>query len=107
MQVDAAGLTFGRHARVISQVACKYRQLRVAAHLDGWLKAPGLQLPPFKTYFGVLTGPLMTRKLGTLAAHFQKERLIGRDLLIREIGAFYDLVDFERLLAEYTQDSLE
>jgi hypothetical protein len=40
----------------------------------------------------------------TFAAHFQKEGLA--DFLIRDIGAFHDLVDFERLLAEHIQDIL-
>src|SRR6266404_2455004 len=40
----------------------------------------------------------------TFAAHFQKEGLAG--FLIDDIGAFHDLVDFERLLAEHTQDIL-
>lgn len=40
----------------------------------------------------------------TFAAHFQKEGLA--DFLIRDIGAFRDLVDFERLLAEHIQDIL-
>jgi hypothetical protein len=40
----------------------------------------------------------------TFAAHFQKEGLAG--FLIHDIGAFHDLVDFERLLAEHTQDIL-
>ncbi|HXM36274.1 MAG TPA: hypothetical protein VN920_13865, partial [Pyrinomonadaceae bacterium] len=40
----------------------------------------------------------------TFAAHFQKEGLA--DFLIRDIGAFHDLVDFERLLAEHIQDVL-
>jgi hypothetical protein len=40
----------------------------------------------------------------TLVAHFQKEGLAG--FLIHDIGAFHDLVDFERLLAEHTQDIL-
>ena len=39
----------------------------------------------------------------TFAAHFQKEGLA--DFLIHDIGAFHDLVDFERLLAEHIQDS--
>jgi hypothetical protein len=38
------------------------------------------------------------------AAHFQKEGLA--DFLIRNIGAFHDLVDFERLLAKHIQDIL-
>src|SRR6266566_9247957 len=37
----------------------------------------------------------------TFAAHFQKEGLAG--FLIHDIGAFHDLVDFERLLAERIQ----
>jgi hypothetical protein len=40
----------------------------------------------------------------TFAANFQKEGLA--DFLIRNIGAFRDLVDFERLLAEHIQDTL-
>jgi hypothetical protein len=40
----------------------------------------------------------------TFAAHFQKEGLAG--FLIRDIGAFHDLKDFERLLAEHIQDIL-
>src|SRR3979490_1878824 len=40
----------------------------------------------------------------TFAAHFQKEGLA--DFLIHDIGAFHDLVDFERLLAEHIQDIL-
>jgi hypothetical protein len=39
----------------------------------------------------------------TFAAHFQKEGLAG--FLIRNIGAFHDLIDFERLLAEHIQDT--
>src|SRR6202795_1349144 len=35
-------------------------------------------------------------------SHFQQEGLAG--FLIRDIGAFHDLVDFERLLAERAQD---
>jgi hypothetical protein len=35
-------------------------------------------------------------------SHFQQERLAG--FLIHDIGAFHDLVDFERLLAERAQD---
>jgi len=35
-------------------------------------------------------------------SHFQQERLAG--FLIQDIGAFHDLVDFERLLAERAQD---
>jgi hypothetical protein len=37
-------------------------------------------------------------------SHFQQEGLAG--FLIRDIGAFHDLVDFERLLAERAQDIL-
>jgi hypothetical protein len=37
-------------------------------------------------------------------AHFQQQGLAG--LLIRDIGAFHDLMDFERLLAERAQDIL-
>jgi hypothetical protein len=37
-------------------------------------------------------------------AHFQQERLAG--FLVRDIGAFHHLVDFERLLAERAQDIL-
>jgi hypothetical protein len=40
----------------------------------------------------------------TFAAHFQKQGLAG--FLIHHIGAFHDLVDLERLLAEHTQDIL-
>ena len=40
----------------------------------------------------------------TFAAHFQKEGLA--DFLIHDIGAFHDLVDFERLLAERIEDIL-
>ena len=40
----------------------------------------------------------------TFAAHFQKEGLA--DFLIYDIGAFHDLVDFKRLLAERIQDIL-
>ena len=36
-------------------------------------------------------------------AHFQQQGLAG--FLIRDIGAFHDLVDFERLLAERAQDT--
>jgi hypothetical protein len=35
-------------------------------------------------------------------SHFQQEGLAG--FLIHDIGPFHDLVDFERLLAERTQD---
>jgi hypothetical protein len=35
-------------------------------------------------------------------SHFQQEGLAG--FLIHDIGAFHDLVDFERLLAERAQD---
>jgi hypothetical protein len=35
-------------------------------------------------------------------SHFQKERLAN--FLIRNIGAFHDLVDLERLLAQRVQD---
>jgi hypothetical protein len=37
-------------------------------------------------------------------SHFQQEGLAG--LLIHDIGAFHDLIDFERLLAERAQDIL-
>ena len=37
-------------------------------------------------------------------SHFQQEGLAG--FLIHDIGAFHDLVDFERLLAESAQDIL-
>src|SRR6266403_6398154 len=40
----------------------------------------------------------------TFAAHFQKEGLAG--FLIHDIGAFHDLVDFERFRAERAQDIL-
>ena len=40
----------------------------------------------------------------TFPLHFQKQGLAG--FLIHDIGAFHDLVDFERLLAEHTQDIL-
>jgi hypothetical protein len=40
----------------------------------------------------------------TFAAHFQKEGLA--DFFIYDIGAFHDLVDFERPLAEHIQDIL-
>src|SRR5712671_2605314 len=40
----------------------------------------------------------------TFAAHFQKEGLAS--FLIHDIGAFHDLVDFERLLAECAEDIL-
>jgi hypothetical protein len=36
------------------------------------------------------------------ASHFQQEGLAS--LLIRDIGAFHDFVNFERLLAKRTQD---
>jgi hypothetical protein len=39
-----------------------------------------------------------------LVAHFQQQGLAG--LLVHDIGAFHDLVDFERLLAERVQDIL-
>jgi hypothetical protein len=35
-------------------------------------------------------------------AHFQQKRLAG--FLVRDIGAFHDFIDLERLLAERTQD---
>ena len=38
----------------------------------------------------------------TFASHFQQEGLA--DFLIHDIGAFHDLIDFERLLAERAQD---
>jgi hypothetical protein len=40
----------------------------------------------------------------TFASHFQQEGLAG--FLIHDIGAFHDLIDFERLLAERPQDIL-
>jgi hypothetical protein len=40
----------------------------------------------------------------TLASHFQQQGLAH--FLIRDIGAFHDLMDFERLLAQRTQDIL-
>ena len=40
----------------------------------------------------------------TFASHFQQEGLA--DFLIHDIGAFHDLIDFERLLAERAQDIL-
>jgi hypothetical protein len=40
----------------------------------------------------------------TFASHFQQEGLAG--FLIHDIGAFHDLIDFERLLAERAQDIL-
>jgi hypothetical protein len=40
----------------------------------------------------------------TFVAHFQKKGLAN--FLIRDIGAFHDLVDFERPLAERIQDIL-
>ena len=40
----------------------------------------------------------------TFAAHFQKEGLA--DFLIHDIGAFHDLVDFKRPLAERIEDIL-
>jgi hypothetical protein len=40
----------------------------------------------------------------TLASHFQQQGLA--DFLIRDVGALHDLVDFERLLAQRTQDIL-
>jgi hypothetical protein len=40
----------------------------------------------------------------TFASHFQQKRLAG--FLIHDIGAFHDLIDFERLLAERAQDIL-
>jgi hypothetical protein len=38
----------------------------------------------------------------TFVSHFQKEGLAG--FLIHDIGAFHDLVDFERLFAERAED---
>ena len=40
----------------------------------------------------------------TFASHFQQQGLAG--FLIHDIGAFHDLIDFERLLAERAQDVL-
>jgi hypothetical protein len=40
----------------------------------------------------------------TFASHFQQKGLAG--FLIHDIGAFHDLIDFERLLAERVQDIL-
>jgi hypothetical protein len=40
----------------------------------------------------------------TFASHFQQQGLAG--FLIHDIGAFHDLIDFERLLAERAQDIL-
>lgn len=40
----------------------------------------------------------------TFSSHFQQEGLAG--FLIHDIGAFHDLIDFERLLAECPQDIL-
>jgi hypothetical protein len=40
----------------------------------------------------------------TFASHFQQKGLAG--FLIHDIGAFHDLIDFERLLAERAQDIL-
>jgi hypothetical protein len=40
----------------------------------------------------------------TFASHFQQKGLA--DFLIHDIGAFHDLIDFERLLAERAQDIL-
>jgi len=35
-------------------------------------------------------------------SHFQQQRLAG--FLVRDVGAFHDLVDFERLLSKRNQD---
>jgi hypothetical protein len=40
----------------------------------------------------------------TFVSHFQEEDLAG--LLIHDIGAFHDLIDFEWLLTERAQDIL-
>jgi hypothetical protein len=40
----------------------------------------------------------------TLASHFQQQGLA--DFLVRDVGAFHDLMDFERLLAQRAQDIL-
>jgi hypothetical protein len=40
----------------------------------------------------------------TVVSHFQQKGLAR--LLVRDIGAFHDFVDFERLLAEHAQDFL-
>jgi hypothetical protein len=40
----------------------------------------------------------------TFVSHFQQEGLAS--FLVHDIGAFHDLVDFERLLAERAQDIL-
>jgi hypothetical protein len=40
----------------------------------------------------------------TFVSHFQEEGLAG--FLVRDIGAFHDLIDLERLLAECIQDIL-